>query len=118
MAGITPRPQPMRPRDRWAMAIPVVFALLLTVSFGLFGVGATTAAPCAAAEFASPSRQIGQSTVSAKLNSDWRFTSGPDHTCDICDAHHRGVYHPNYCYESIKKGDTPVLADYGHGHAR
>ena len=47
------------------MAVPVVFALLFAVSFGLFGVGAITAAPPAAAESASASGQIVQSTVSA-----------------------------------------------------
>jgi hypothetical protein len=75
MAGIAPRPQPMRLRDRRTMAIPVVFALVFAVSFGLFGVGAITAAPRSAAEFASPSGQIAQSTLSATTtNPDWQST--------------------------------------------
>jgi hypothetical protein len=75
----------MRPGDRWEMVIPAVFALLFAVSFGLFGIGAVTAAPHAAADFSSPSSQIAQSTVSAtKTNPDWRSTSGPNHTCDVC----------------------------------
>jgi hypothetical protein len=118
MAGIAPRPQPMRLRDRRAMAIPVVFALLFAVSFGLFGVGAITAAPRAAAEVASISSEIAQSTVNFKLNPDWRPASGPDHTCDVCQGHHGGVYHPNYCYDCIKAGDTPVIPDYGSHHRR
>jgi hypothetical protein len=77
------------------MAIPVVSALLFVASFGLFGIGAIGTAPRAAAEVASLSSQIAQFTVGAKLNPDWRPASGPDHTCDVCDAQHGGVYHPN-----------------------
>jgi hypothetical protein len=112
------------------MAVPVVFALLLAVSFGLFGVGATTAASdsCAFGCENSATYGIGfgggsqfqpsqMLSVSAKLNPGWQSASGndkqgPDHICDVCEAHHGGVYHPNYCYECIKKGDTPVLPDY------
>jgi hypothetical protein len=118
MTRIAPRPQPMRLRDRWGMAIPVVFALLFAVSFGLFGVGAITAAPRAAAEVASLSSGIAQSTVSFKLNPDWRPASGPNHTCDVCDGYHGGLHHPNYCHNCIDSGDTPVIPDYGNHHSR
>jgi hypothetical protein len=124
MAGIAPRPQPMRTCDRWTMAIPVVFALLIAVSFGLFGASAVTAAPRAAAEFASPSSQITQSTASAtKSCPDWQSAfgagpRGPDHICDNCGAHHGGVYHPDYCHDCIDKGEAPVRPDYGHHHRR
>jgi hypothetical protein len=116
MVSTAPRPQPMRLRDRRVMAIPVAFALLFAISFGLFGVGASTAAPRAAAETPNPSSQIAQPTVSAKLNPDWQFTLGPNHTCDVCGGYHGGVYHPNYCDKCIEKGDTPVIPDYGPGH--
>lgn len=114
MAGTAPRPQSIWLRDRWVIAIPVAFALLFAISFGLFGVGASTAAPRAAAEFSSPSSRIAQPAVSAtKTNPDWQSAlgagpRGPDHICDNCGAHHGGVYHPDYCHECIKKGETPV----------
>jgi hypothetical protein len=118
MAGIFPRPQLMRLRDRWVMAIPVAFALLFAVGFGLFSVGAITAAPRAAADVASLSSEIAQTTVSVKLSPDWRPASGPDHTCDVCNGHHGGLHHPNYCHNCIDAGDTPVIPDYGHHHGR
>jgi hypothetical protein len=118
IAGTVPRLQPKQMRDNRAIAIPVVFALLFAVSFGLFGVGAITTAPRAAAEFASSSSQIAKSTASSKINLEWQFASGPDYTCDVCDAHHGGLHHPNYCHDCIDKGDTPVLPDYGFRHGR
>jgi hypothetical protein len=96
MADIAPRRRPVRLRGRWAMAIPVVLALLFAVSFGLFGVGAINATPRAAAELASLSGQIAQSTASAtKTNLDWQPAlgagpRGPDHICDNCGGHHGG----------------------------
>jgi hypothetical protein len=113
MAGITPRPQSIRSRNGCVMAIPVVFAFLLAVTFGLFGVGTVNAMPRAAAEFASHSSQITQTAVSAKPNRDWQSAwsdgpRGPDHVCDNCGAFHGGVYHPDYCHVCIDKGETPV----------
>ena len=35
--------------------------------------------------------------------------NGADHSCMNCGGWHAGMIHPNYCYDCIIKGETPVI---------